>query len=102
MESEFSTDLLVIEKTYVNCNPLFWRFSEEDFLAHNCHPYMIRFTLHDTIPTMQVGQIMDGISETQDKSSGEPSANQTPMTNAANVDNGQRRSEKKQVNSFNI
>ncbi|KAI1693124.1 ankyrin repeat domain-containing protein [Ditylenchus destructor] len=55
------------------------------------------FTLHDILISMQVERIMDGISETHDKSSGEPSANQTPVTNAANVDNGQKRNEKRQV-----
>ncbi|KAI1717338.1 chitin binding peritrophin-A domain-containing protein [Ditylenchus destructor] len=61
-----------------------------------------KFTLQDILISMQVGQIMDDISETHDKSSGEPSANQTPVTIAANVDNGQKRNEKRQVKSFNI
>ncbi|KAI1697887.1 acetyltransferase (GNAT) family domain-containing protein [Ditylenchus destructor] len=51
---------------------------------------------------MRVEQIMDGISETHDKSSGEPSANQTPVTNAANVDNGQKRNEKRQKSNYEI
>ncbi|KAI1711656.1 hypothetical protein DdX_10118 [Ditylenchus destructor] len=45
---------------------------------------------------MQVEQIMEDISEAHDKSSSEPSANQTPVTIATNVDNGQKRNEKRQ------